>query len=188
MANQSPGPESAEAQRYPIAPLIRFTLLALYGALALPLPLLAPTELKPWLWAALPLGLLPVGAMLSEQVVLDGEGIRVGYPAWCGWLLRRGWHLAWAEIAGLVPITTSQGGTVHYVQSRKASHFLLPQRVDRFPDFLERFQQASGLNTLRIGRITPNWTYWTLAVLSVLLLAGETWALIRAPLAPGLGS
>ena len=188
MTEQRLGPGPADAQRYPIAPLIRFTLLALYGALALPLPLLAPTELKPWLWTALPLGLLPVVAMLSEEVVLDGEGIRVGYPAWCGWLLRRGWQLGWAEIAGLVPITTSQGGSVYYVQSRQGSSFLLPQRVDRFLDFLERFQQASGFNTLRIGRITPNWTYWTLAALSGLLLAGETWALITAPLAPALGS
>jgi hypothetical protein len=188
MAEQRPGPGSADAQRYPIAPLIRFTLLILYGALALPLPLLAPTELKPLLWAALPLGLLPLGAMLSEEVVLDGEGIKVGYPAWCRWLLRRGWHLGWTEIGGLVPITTSQGGSVYYVQSLQGSHFLLPQRVDRFPDFLERFQQASGLNTVRIGRITPSWTYWTLASLSGLLLAGETWALIRAPLALVLGN
>ncbi|MCP9773264.1 hypothetical protein KBY66_11605 [Synechococcus sp. Tobar12-5m-g] len=167
--------------RYPIAPLIRFTLLTLYLALVLPLPMVAPPELKPWLWAALPLGLLPVGAMLSEQVVLDADGIHVGYPAWCGWLLRRGWQLSWAEIAGLVPITTSQGGTVHYVKSRHGSHYLLPQRVGRFPDFLERFQQGSGLDTLRIGRITPPWTYWTLAVLSLLLLIGEVGAISRAP-------
>ena len=172
---------TAPLQRYPIAALIRFTLVTLYLALALPLPLLAPSELKAWLLGAVPLGLVLVVAMLSERVLLDGAGIRVGHPAWCSWLLRRGWQLSWADITALVPITTSQGGTVHYVRSRQGSHFLLPQRVGRFPHFLEQFQLATGLETLGIGRMTPPWTYWTLALLSLLLLVGEGLAFSLAP-------
>lgn len=161
------------SQRYPMAPLIRFTLISLYLALVLPLPLLAPPELQAWLWAALPLGLVLILALVSEQVELSDAGIRVGHPAWCAWLLRRGWQLNWDQISGLTPVATSQGGRVFYVRTQDGSAYLLPQRVQAFEDFLSRFSQASGLDTSAIGRISPPWTYQLLAVLCGLLLGGE---------------
>ena len=96
--------------RYPMAPLIRFTLISLYLALVLPLPLLAPAELQPLLWAALPLGLAVILALVSEQVELSESGIRVGHPAWCHWLLRRGWQLNWDQISGLTPWPPARAG------------------------------------------------------------------------------
>ena len=165
------------SQRYPMAPLIRFTLISLYLALVLPLPLLAPPELQAWLWSALPLGLVLILALVSEEVELSEGGIRVGHPAWCSWLLRRGWQLNWEQITGLTPVATSQGGRVFYVRTADGSAYLLPQRVQAFEDFLSRFSQASGLNTSSIGRISPPWTYQTLATLCSLLLAGELIAL-----------
>ena len=161
------------SQRYPMAPLIRFTLISLYLALVLPLPLLAPPELQAWLWAALPLGLVLILALVSEQVELSDAGIRVGHPAWCAWLLRRGWQLNWDQISGLTPVATSQGGRVFYVRTEDGSAYLLPQRVQAFEDFLSRFSQASGLDTSAIGRISPPWTYQLLAMLCGLLLGGE---------------
>ena len=159
--------------RYPMAPLIRFTLISLYLALVLPLPLLAPAELQPWLWAALPLGLAVILGLVSEQVELSEGGIRVGHPAWCAWLLRRGWQLPWDQITGLTPVATSQGGRVFYVRTKDGSAYLLPQRVQSFEDFLSRFSQSTGLDTSSIGRISPPWTYQLLAVLCTLGLAAE---------------
>ena len=161
------------SQRYPMAPLIRFTLISLYLALVLPLPLLAPPELQAWLWAALPLGLVLILALVSEQVELSDAGIRVGHPSWCSWLLRRGWQLSWDQITGLTPVATSQGGRVFYVKTADGSAYLLPQRVQAFEDFLSRFSQASGLDTSSIGRISPPWTYQLLALLCGLFLSGE---------------
>ena len=170
-------------QRYPMAPLIRFTLISLYLALVLPLPVLAPTELQAWLWAALPLGLVLILALVSEQVELSDSGIRVGHPAWCGWLLRRGWQLNWDQITGLTPVATSQGGRVFYVRTADGSAYLLPQRVQAFEDFLSRFSQASGLDTSSIGRISPPWTYQLLAVICGVMLAAETaWVFQLVPL------
>jgi hypothetical protein len=164
---------------HPMAPLIRFTLISLYLALVLPLPLLAPTPLQPWLWIALPLGLVVILALVSEQVELSPSGIRVGHPPWCAWLLRRGWELSWDEINGITPVATSQGGRVFYVRSSNGSAYLLPQRVQAFEAFLEGFSQASGLSTQGIGRISPPWTYQLLAVLCGLMLIGElAWALL----------
>ena len=172
------GTLAVSSDRYPMAALIRFTLIALYLAMVAPLPLLAPAQLKLLLWLALPLGLGLVLAATSEAVELDADGIRVGHPSWCAWLLRRGWSLPWKAISGLTPVATSQGGRVFYVRGEDGSAYLLPQRVAAFEQFLGRFSQETGINTSSIGRISPPWTYQLLAGLSAAMLLGELiWAL-----------
>ena len=172
------GALAVSSDRYPMAALIRFTLIALYLAMVAPLPLLAPAELKLLLWLALPLGLGLVVAATSEAVELDADGIRVGHPSWCAWLLRRGWSLPWKSISGLTPVATSQGGKVFYVRGVDGSAYLLPQRVAAFDQFLGRFSQETGINTSSIGRISPPWTYQLLAALSAAMLVGElVWSL-----------
>ena len=172
------GALAVSSDRYPMAALIRFTLIALYLAMVAPLPLLAPAELKLLLWLALPLGLGLVVAATSEAVELSADGIRVGHPSWCAWLLRRGWSLPWKAISGLTPVATSQGGRVFYVRGEDGSAYLLPQRVAAFEQFLGRFSQETGINTSSIGRISPPWTYKLLAGLSAAMLLGElVWAL-----------
>lgn len=173
-----PGRAVSSAVSHPMAPLIRFTLLSLYIALVLPLPLLAPAEVRPWMLAALPLGFLLVLAITSERMFTDSSGLAVGHPPWCAWLLRRGWRLEWRDIEALLPVATSQGGRVFYVRSQDRSLHLLPQRIARFESFLARFQLETGLDCSAVGRLTPPWTYQLLAVLSGLLLVGEivVWA------------
>jgi hypothetical protein len=173
-------PAPNEQHVYPMAPLIRLPLIGLYLALALPLPLQAPLSLRPWLLAALPLGLLLVVAITSERVVLDDHGIRLGHPPWCGRLLRRGWSVPWTQVSSLTPVATSQGGRVFYLRGAASEAHngsgvahLLPQRVARFEDFLARFSHFSGVDTRAVTRLTPPWTYRLLAVLTVTLLAGE---------------
>jgi hypothetical protein len=113
-------------------------------------------------------------------VELSESGIRVGHPAWCAWLLRRGWQLNWDQISSLTPVATSQGGRVFYVRTADSSAYLLPQRVQAFEDFLSRFSQRSGLDTSSIGRISPPWTYQLLAVLCGVFLGGElAWIALR---------
>ncbi|MCT0225681.1 hypothetical protein KQ310_11065 [Synechococcus sp. CS-1328] len=166
-----------------MAPLIRLTLLGLYLALVLPLPPLAPEGLHLAMAVLVAVGLLLVLAVTSEQVELDDQGLRVGHPAWCRWLLRRGWSLQWSQVRGLTPVATSQGGRVYYVRNTKGAATLLPQRVAAFEDFLARFSRQTGLDTSSIGRISPAWTYQLLAALVVVLLISEAIALTVRPLA-----
>ena len=97
----------------------------------------------------------------------------MGYPVWISWLFRRGWSLAWSDVRALVPVGTSQGGTVYYLKATNLKHQLLPQRIDRFDRFLVLLQERCGLNTAGIGRLTPPWTYQLLAGLAVLMVVGE---------------
>ncbi|KMM17894.1 hypothetical protein SYNGFB01_01350 [Synechococcus sp. GFB01] len=162
-----------------MAPLIRFTLIGLYLALAAPLPWRAPPALELSLWLALILGLLLVLAATSEQVLVDERGLRVGHPAWCAWLLRRGWQLDWSAIEAITPVVTSQGGRVFYLRSGDRA-YLLPQRIAAFEAFLSRLSRNTGLATTAIGRISPPWTYQLLAGLCATLLAGElAWGLLQ---------
>lgn len=161
-----------------MAPLIRLTLLGLYGALVLPLPWMAPDPWQPILWSAVGLGLILLMAITSEQVILDVDGMELRYPAWCAWWLRRGWQLPWSQVEGLTPVGTSQGGRVFYVRTQGRS-YLLPQRVERFEGFLERFSALSGVETESVARLTPPWTYQLLAAMTVALLLGEAVALVR---------
>ena len=69
------GALAVSSDRYPMAALIRFTLIALYLAMVAPLPLLAPAELKLLLWLALPLGLGLVVAATSEAVERHRQGM-----------------------------------------------------------------------------------------------------------------
>ena len=157
---------------YPMAPLIKYTLLILYLALVLPLPVLAPIAIKYWLLAATLLGFLLVLALVSEEVQLDSNSLKVSYPSWCRWFMRSGWQLPLADIKALLPVATSQAGRVYYLRTKDAS-FLLPQRVANFPELLANLQRATGINTSSVQRLTPPWTYQLLAVLSALLLAAE---------------
>lgn len=200
-----------------MAPLIRFTLLVLYLALVLPLPLMAAGAMRLFLWLAVPAGLILLLAVTSEQVVLDAAGIRVGHPRWCAWWLRRGWSLPWSRVGGLTAVPTSQGGAVFYIRAepvpggqeggrgpavagtaaqegcpgasaagtaaqeggsggtdpRRGQAFLLPQRVERFEEFLSRFSRLSGVDCSTVRRLSPPWTYRLLAVLSVTMLLAE---------------
>ena len=169
-----------EPRQYGMAPLIRGTLVGLYLALVLPLPVLASGGLRALLAIAVPLGLLLVLAITSETVTVAPQGLALGHPRWCGWWLRRGWSLDWNEITGLTAVATSQGGRVYYLRSPKGS-YLLPQRLARFSDFLAQLQHYSGLDTKAIGRISPPWTYQLLAGLTALMLAGEIVALGLQP-------
>lgn len=169
-----------ERHVYGMALLIRGTLVALYIALVLPLPLVAPQGWQRPLWAALALGLVLLLAVTSEQVVLDRKGLRLGHPVWCHWLMRRGWELQWEQVKDLTPVATSQGGRVFYVRTAgEGRSYLLPQRVEHFADFLSKFSAYSGITTESVARITPPWTYQLLAVMSMAMLLAEAISLVK---------
>ena len=164
---------SCPQERFGLSLLIRFTLVSLYLALVIPLPLVAPTDLRLLMLFAILLGLVLVLGLLSEQVETNVEGIQVRYPSWIRWLLRRGWTMRWDEIRALVPVGTSQGGTVYYVKSANLRHQLLPQRIERFDRFLDLMAQNSCVETGGIGRLTPPWTYQLLAALAGVMVLVE---------------
>jgi hypothetical protein len=177
-------PEPAATEIFPLAPLIRITLLGLYAALTVPLPYLATATASPIpaaaLWAGIALGGLGIYAALTERVILDAEGIQVAYPAWVPKLWRPGWQLAWDQVQALKPRTTGQGGLVYYLLSRSGQGYLLPMRVAGFARLVRRVQAETGLDMTDVKPLAQPWMYLTLLGFTLLLMLMDAWTITTA--------
>lgn len=174
----------SERRIFPLSPLIRLTLLAFYAALTLPLPFLAKFTAAPISPPLLAIG-LGIGAValygaLSEQVIVDEQGIQVAYPGWVRSVWRRGWSLPWSEVEALKPRSTGQGGIVYYFLSRTGQAYLLPMRVAGFAELVRRVQLKTGISTQDVRPLAQPWMYLILLLLTVMLLAIDAWTIAAA--------
>jgi hypothetical protein len=169
---------------FQLSPLIRLTLLALYVALTLPLPFLADVTAAPvppsGLSAGLVLGAILLYAALTEQVVVDEQGIQVTYPGWVRWIWRRGWSLQWSEIVALKPRSTGQGGIVYYFLSQAGKAYLLPMRVAGFAELVRWVQAKTSIDTRDVRPLAQPWMYLILLLLTLLLLSVDLWTITVA--------
>ena len=72
-------------ERFGLSPLIRFTLLSLYLALVLPLPLLAPQSLRLWMGVGLDHVIVPLD--VDGMVWVVHQLVQLIWPLWCLLLL-----------------------------------------------------------------------------------------------------
>jgi hypothetical protein len=162
------------SQQFRISPLIRLTLLLLYVALTLPLPMLAHTTAAPvppnLLWIGLLLGGVLIYAALQEQVEVSEAGLGVGYPRWIKWLYRRHWYLPWQEIQAIKPRSTGQGGLVYYLVSTSGEGYLLPMRIAGFAALTRVIQAHTDLDTQSVRPLAQPWMYLILLVCTLVLL------------------
>jgi hypothetical protein len=173
-----------QSRVYRLSPLIRLTLLLLYVALTLPLPFLAQVTSAPvpptLLSTGLVVGAIVLYAALTEQVILDEQGIQVTYPGWVSWIWRKGWSLPWAEIKALKPRSTGQGGIVYYFLSTSDTAYLLPMRVAGFAQLVRQVQTKTGIDTTNVRPLAQPWMYLILLTFTLLLLAIDSWTIWTA--------
>lgn len=171
-------------QTFRISPLIRFTLLLLYGVLTLPLPILARATAAPvssgWLWFGVAIGAVGLWGVLAERVILDREGLQTTYPVWFRSIARRGWRLAWSEITALKHRTTGQGGLVYYLVGRDGQAYLLPMRLVGFARFVKIIQAQTGLDMRDVKPLAQPWMYLILLVCALLLGLVDLWTIVTA--------
>ena len=163
-----------------LSPLIRLTLISLYGALTIPLPFLAEltdAPIPPYiLWIGLAFGLLILLGALSEKVILTDEGISVTYPEWVPRFFRSGWSLTWSEIKELKLRTTGQGGLVYYfVTHTQQKAYLLPMRVAGFSRLVQQIEAKTGLDTSDIRPLAQPWMYLILLLCTLFLWLTDAW-------------
>jgi hypothetical protein len=170
-------------QSFRLSPLIRFTLLSLYGSLMIPLPFLAKateTPIDPLLvWLFIILGFVVLLAILSERVVVSSNGISVSYESWVPIL--SGWSLPWQEIKELKMRTTGQGGIVYYFVSNSKA-YLLPMRVAGFSKLLKEIENNTAIDTKDIAPLAQPWMYLALLVLTVPLYLVDLWVIFNVSL------
>ena len=167
-----------------ISPLIRLTLLSLYGALTLPLPFLSQltgATISPHLlWVGLLLGGVAIYGSVSDRVVVDEQGIHLTYPQWIPRVFRRGWSLQWSEIQALKPRTTGQGGLVYYFLTQSGQGYLLPMRVVGFAQMVRLVEAKTGIDTRDVRPLSQPWMYLILLGFTLLLLLVDSWTIWNA--------
>ena len=167
-----------------LSPLIRITLLSLYLALTLPLPILADVTNAPvspaLLWPSIGLGFVILYAVLTERVILSDEGIEVAYATWVPKFFRRGWSLLWSEVKQLKPRTTGQGGIVYYFLSKDEKAYLLPMRVAGFARLVRTVQEKTGIDTTDVYPLAQPWMYVILLMFTLLMFLVDGWTILTA--------
>lgn len=169
-------------QIFSISPLIRLSLLSLYGSLTIPLPFLSDfshSKIPSYiLWIAVIVGLIILWSILSEKVVLDSQGISVVYPQYIPKEIRSGWSLNWEEIKNLKMRTTGQGGQVYYfVTHQEDRAYLLPMRVAGFSHLVQHVTQKTHIDTQDVRPLAQPWMYFALFGLSLMLWLVDIWVL-----------
>lgn len=185
-AMQAEIPQSKPSQTsvFRISPLIRLTLLSLYVALTIPLPVLAQVTAAPvaptLLGLGIGLGAIAIYGALSERVILDDQGIQVRYPAWVPRFFRPGWTLPWAEVKDLKLRTTGQGGLVYYFVSTSGQAYLLPMRVVGFAQMVRQVQAKTGIDTTDVRPLSQPWMYLILLIITLMLFLADVWTIWTA--------
>ena len=162
-----------------LSPLIKITLINLYLALTVPLPILALISqhqplLAGLLTGALAIGLIALVGALSEQVVVSDQTIQVRYPDWVPSFFRSGWQLLWSEVRELNCRTTGQGGLVYYfVTPQRDRAYLLPMRVAGFNRLTQLVAAHTGIDTDSVRPLAQPWMYFLLFGFTLILWAVE---------------
>ncbi|WP_414566943.1 hypothetical protein [Nostoc sp. CCY 9925] len=175
---------NTSASIFHLSPLIRITLLSLYIALTVPLPFLSQVTAAPvppaLLWLGISIGLVALYAVLTEQVIVDEQGIQVTYPRWVPRFFRKGWFLTWSEVKELKPRSTGQGGLVYYFLSQDGKAYLLPMRVAGFARLVQIVQAKTKIDTTDVRPLAQPWMYAILLGFTLLLLLVDAWAIATA--------
>jgi hypothetical protein len=163
-----------QPQVFRLSPLIRWTLILLYIALTLPLPILAQAtaaSISPrLLWLGLGIGGVLIYGALQERLEVDETGLQLRYPRWINWLYRRQWSLPWAAIQTIKSRTTGQGGLVYYLVSTTGEGYLLPMRIAGFAALTRVIQQQTTLDMQDVRPLAQPWMYLILLGCTLLLL------------------
>ncbi len=170
---------NTSASVFQLSPLIRITLLSLYIALTVPLPFLSQVTAAPvppaLLWIGIGIGFVGLYAVLTEQVLVDEQGIQVTYPRWVPRFFRKGWFLPWSEVKELKPRSTGQGGLVYYFLSQDGKAYLLPMRVAGFARLVQIVQAKTNIDTTDVRPLAQPWMYAILLGFTLLLLLVDGW-------------
>ena len=152
---------------------VKSSLISLYIALTVPIPLICSENLKIPSVIFFLLGLFMIIDITSDYVETCDKKIYYKTNFFSRVFGKKNWEICWEEIKSIKSLPTSQGSRVFYFVDEKGNNLLLPQRIEDFDIFLDKVKNKVNLSTESISYISPLWTYNLLTLLSVLLVFGE---------------
>ena len=158
---------------------VKSSLISLYLALTIPLPLISIEELKIPSIIIFALGLYLIINITSDYVETCNNKISYKTSFISKSLGRKNWEISWKDIKLIKSLPTSQGSKVFYFHTKKGNNFLIPQRVENFERFLLIVSKNTGINSSEICYLSPLWTYKLLTLLSASMIIGELLAFLN---------
>ena len=155
---------------------VKSSLISLYLALTIPIPLISSENLKILSIISFVFGLFMIIDITDDYVDICDKKIFYHTSLISKIFGKRKWEIYWKDIKLIKSLPTSQGSKVHYFITKKNESFLIPQRIENIEKFLLIVENKTKLNVSQISKISPLWTYKLLFYLSVFMIIGEIFA------------
>tara|TARA_Y100000766_G_C18824480_1_gene564738 strand:+ start:235 stop:741 length:507 start_codon:yes stop_codon:yes gene_type:complete len=152
---------------------VKSSLISLYLALTIPIPLITIYKLKILSIITFVLGLFLIINITNDYVETCNKKISYKTSFLSGNFGKKSWEIYWKDIKFIKSFPTSQGSKVYYFITNKDENFLIPQRIDNFREFLSIISNNTGIKVDELTYISPLWTYKLLTFISLLMIIGE---------------
>ena len=158
---------------------VKSSLISLYLALTIPIPLISIDKLKIYSIFLFVFGLYLIINITSDYVETCKYKISYKNSFISKFLGKKNWEIYWKDIKLIKSLPTSQGSKVYYFNTFQGDNYLVPQRVENFEKFLLIVSNNTGIAINELSYISPLWTYKLLTLLSVLMIIGELFAFLN---------
>ena len=155
---------------------VKSSLISLYLALTIPIPLISIDNFKNLSIILFVLGLYLIIQITNDYVETCEKKISYKTSLISKTFGRKNWEIFWKDIKLIKSSPTSQGSRVYYFNTSKGDNYLIPQRLENFEKFLTITSNKTGLEVKDISYISPLWTYKLLTLLSILMIIGEIYS------------
>ena len=152
---------------------VKSSLISLYLALTIPIPLISNENLKIFSIFTFIFGLFLIINITNDYVNTCDNKISYQTSFISKILGKRKWEIYWKDIKLIKSLPTSQGSKVHYFITKNNESFLIPQRIENLGKFLLIVENKTKLNVDQISFISPLWTYKLLTYISIFMIIGE---------------
>ena len=155
---------------------VKSSLISLYLALTIPIPLISIDNFKNVAIILFVLGFYLIIQITNDYVETCEKKISYKTSLISKTFGRKNWEIFWKDIKLIKSSPTSQGSRVYYFNTSKGDNYLIPQRLENFEKFLTITSNKTGLEVKDISYISPLWTYKLLTLLSILMIIGEIYS------------
>ena len=152
---------------------VKSSLISLYLALTIPIPLISSEKLKIFSIITFISGLFLIINITNDYVDTCDKKISYKTSFISKIFGKKNWEIFWKDIKLIKSLPTSQGGKVHYFINNRDESFLMPQRVENFERFLAIVEDKTRLDVEEVSYISPLWTYKLLTYISIFMIIGE---------------
>jgi len=153
--------------------LVKSSLISLYLALTIPLPIISSEKLKIFSIITFVLGLFLIINITNDFVETCNKKISYKTSFISQIFGKKSWEVFWKDIKLIKSLPTSQGSKVFYLITNKSENFLLPQRLENLEEFYLKISKNTGLDVDGFTYISPLWTYKFLTLISLLMIIME---------------